>query len=230
MSNILCIETATVICSVALFKEQELYTILESEIENTHSQSLTLFVSDILKKGNIQPDKLDYIAVSSGPGSYTGLRIGVSVAKGLCYGANKPLVMVPTTEIIAEGCLDKHKVGDDDYICAMIDARRMEVYQALYDNKLNLLNDITPHIITKESYETELNKHRIYFCGNGAFKLTGVIDHKNATVDSEVKLSAKHMLQPALKRIKTNNFADLAYDVPLYLKEFMVKPSKPYFA
>lgn len=229
MNNILCIETATSICSVALFCEGILATKKEDTTGNAHSKLLTVFINEILLECKIKPSEINYVAVSSGPGSYTGLRIGVSAAKGLCYGLSIPLIMVPTTESLAAGCLSQQTIADNALICGVIDARRMEVYQGFYDNRLNLTGEIEPHIITENSYLELLQEKIIHFCGNGAFKLQHLANNKNAHILNNINMSAEFLLQPVLNRIEKGLFSNLAYDEPLYLKEFEAKKSKPYF-
>ncbi len=229
MNTLLCIETATQTCSVALFRNKSLVLFIESDVENAHSKTLTVFIEQVLRTAGITPKEVDAVAVSSGPGSYTGLRIGVSAAKGFCYGLSKPLIMIPTTEIIAQACLQCKTVKDGEWIVAMIDARRMEVYHACYNTQLQLQGKIEPHIIEEQSYKELLDKNIIHVCGNGTHKLLKFALHPNAQVHTDVELSAKYMLQPALDRVKKNQFADLVYDDPLYLKEFEAKIAKPYF-
>jgi tRNA threonylcarbamoyladenosine biosynthesis protein TsaB len=229
MDTILCIETATNVCSVALFRKDKITAYIESEIENAHSKTLTVFIKKILEEEGIAPGNIDAVAVSSGPGSYTGLRIGVSVAKGFCYGLSTPLLMIPTTEILAQGCLSEVPVKESDLIVSMIDARRMEVYHATYSTSLELLAPIEPHIIDENSYKELLAKNFVHFCGNGAFKLLQFPKNDNVLINTEIKLSARYMLLPAQKRIHSGCFANLAYDEPLYLKEFEAKLSKPFF-
>lgn len=230
MVNILCIETATNICSVAIFCGQEMLAYAESDLENAHSKVLTVFIKKLLTDNSLLPNDIGYIAVSCGPGSYTGLRIGVSVAKGFCYGLNKPLIMIPSTEIIAQACISNININEGELICPMIDARRMEVYHNIYDKHLNEVGELEPHIITESSYAEMLESSVIHFCGNGAFKILDVINHNNARIHTDIFISAKYMYPLASKRIASKQFADLAYDEPIYLKEFMAKQPKPYFS
>jgi len=215
---------------VAIFCNQEMLANAESDLENAHSKVLTVFIKNLLAENNLLPDNISHVAVSSGPGSYTGLRIGVSVAKGFCYGLNKPLIMIPTTEIIAQACISKIDVKEGELICPMIDARRMEVYHNIYDKYLNEIGELEPHIITESSYADTLESNVMHFCGNGAFKLLDVINHNNARIYTDIFISAKYMYPLASKRIALKQFADLAYDEPIYLKEFMAKRPKPYFS
>jgi len=214
---------------VAIFRDQEMLAYAESDLENAHSKVLTVFIKKLLTDSNLLPDNISHVAVSSGPGSYTGLRIGVSVAKGFCYGSNKPLIMIPSTEIIAQACISNIDVKVGELICPMIDARRMEVYHNIYDKNLNEVGELEPHIITEASYSEMLESNVMHFCGNGAFKLLDVINHNNARIHTDIFISAKYMYPLTSKRIASNQFANLAYDEPIYLKEFMAKKPKPYF-
>ncbi len=229
MTNILCIDTATNVCSVAIFSDQKMTGYSESDSENAHSKILTVFIREMLENTGLKPNDISHVAVSAGPGSYTGLRIGVSVAKGFCYGLNIPLVMIPSTEIIAQACISGTVVNEGDLICPVIDARRMEVYQTFYDKFLNQVKEIEPYIITETSYSKDLDNGTIHFCGNGVPKIMNIIKHDNAKYHTNIFISAKHMYQPAAKRINMRQYANLAYDEPIYLKEFIAKQSKPYF-
>ena len=229
MKYILCIETATTTCSVALFNDNKQAALIETNQENAHSTTLTVFIEKIIAENNVDTKKIEYVAVSNGPGSYTGLRIGVSAAKGFCYGASIPMISIPTTEIIAQHCIEQIKIHENDLICSMIDARRMEVYHGIYNSNIQLQNKIEPHIVTENSYIELLEKGTIHFCGNGAFKIENTISHPNIQLHKNIQLSAKYMIQPALRRIESKDFADLAYDQPIYLKEFQAKESKTFF-
>jgi len=224
--TLLCIETATTTCSVALFKDDVLIGKEENYLENIHSKLLTVYIKKIFSENNLKSGDINYVAVSSGPGSYTGLRIGVSVAKGLCYGLSIPLIMIPTTESLANGCKKNSPVAKNDLICGMIDARRMEVYQGFYNSDLNLIGEIEPHIITENSYLQILEEKTVWFCGNGTLKLQHIANSKNACILKDMPISAEFLLEPAKFKIKNQIFADVAYDEPLYLKEFVAKEAK----
>ena len=226
MKHLLCIETATTICSVALFKDNNLIGLEECQSENAHSRLLTVYIKSMISENSLKSEDINYIAVSSGPGSYTGLRIGVSVAKGLCFGLSIPLIMIPTTESLANGCIKTNSIDSNSLICAMIDARRMEVYHGFYDCNLNLIGNIESHIITENSYLELLAQKEVYFCGNGTVKLQHLNKISNAHIINNLSLSAKFLLEPATTRINNKIFANLAYDEPLYLKEFLAKEAR----
>ncbi|TCO08442.1 tRNA (adenosine(37)-N6)-threonylcarbamoyltransferase complex dimerization subunit type 1 TsaB [Natronoflexus pectinivorans] len=227
MALILCIETSAVTCSVALSENGIAIARLREDIPNSHSARLTVLIEQLLKNQNLQIKDLDAVAVSSGPGSYTGLRIGVSVAKGLCFGASKPLISVPTLEILAAMVLHHQEFSDDTLICPMLDARRMEVYSALYNSRLERIRNTEAEIITEESYREHLDQSRIIFAGNGAVKCRGVIRHSNAIFpDDEVMPLAAEMASLAHQRFLDNKFESVAYFEPYYLKDFLVTVPK----
>lgn len=227
MSKILCLETATNVCSAALFDGPRLAACREAREPNAHSRLLTVFIEQILAETSTSAADLACVAASAGPGSYTGLRIGVSAAKGMCYGAGIPLVLVPTLEIVAQGLLAAGGVEAGDVICAMIDARRMEVYHGLHDSQGAPTGPVEPHILRETSYADLLARGRVHFCGDGAAKVGRALDHPNAIIRGEECLSARHMLRPASERLARKQFADLAYDQPVYLKEFEAKVARP---
>lgn len=224
MALILNIETATDICSAALSKEGKVLSYKETNDPNSHSLLLGQFIQEILKENQLDFNQLEAVAVSSGPGSYTGLRIGVSMAKGLCYGLNIPLIALPTLESMANGILrycDKSKL-----LAPMIDAGRMEVYSAVFDYSLQRLESEKPNIITETSYSEYLNSKEIIFFGNGSEKCKEIITSPNAIFLSEGLPSAISMASLAEQYFKDNKFADTAYFEPMYLKEFQAKISK----
>ncbi|NPA44446.1 MAG: tRNA (adenosine(37)-N6)-threonylcarbamoyltransferase complex dimerization subunit type 1 TsaB, partial [Chlorobi bacterium] len=180
MALILNIETSTTICSVSIAKDGKKIIGKESNEKNAHSKILTVFIEDIFNEVNLKVKDIDAVAVSKGPGSYTGLRIGVSAAKGIAYGANKPLISVSTLQNMAYGGKQTLEVNENDLLAPMIDARRMEVYTQLFDYNLNPLNKINAKIIDEQSFVSELEKHKIYFFGDGAMKCQNAIKHKNA--------------------------------------------------
>ncbi len=169
---------------------------------------------------------LDAVAVSSGPGSYTGLRIGVSMAKGICYGQNLKLIAVPTLELMAVPVLLREEVEEGALLCPMLDARRMEVYSAVYDRALREVRGIQADIVDADTYKEYLDRAPVYFFGNGAEKCMEVINHPNARFIKNVHPLAKWMYPLAEKRIAQEKFEDVAYFVPFYLKDFVAKESK----
>lgn len=229
--HILNIETATSICSVALTKNNELLSRRESDDKNSHSSKLTLFIDEVVKEVDINYTDLDAIAVSKGPGSYTGLRIGVSTAKGLCYALDKPLISVATLQAMALG-MTKKFVTENLYekpvlFCPMIDARRMEVYSALYDSNNKEVREIRAEIIDKNSFSEFLQKNKIIFFGDGASKCKQVLAHQgNAVFIDNFSPSASFMTEIANLKFKEKVFEDVAYFEPFYLKDFIAGKPK----
>lgn len=215
MALILSIETATSVCSVALHEQGNLITSKEINSDKSHSQLLLQYIEDVLKDAGKSKAALAAIAVSEGPGSYTGLRIGLSTAKGLCYALDKPLIAINTLD--AMGLLVDNERG---MLCApMIDARRMEVYTALYDAENNRVLEPCSMIIDKHSFSEHLKSNKLLLYGNGAEKCRGVITHPNV-IFCEALPSAKTVGVLAYEKFKDENFEDIAYFEPNYLKEF----------
>jgi tRNA threonylcarbamoyladenosine biosynthesis protein TsaB len=187
----------------------------------SHATLLGKFVDEALSLIDSHAIPLDAVAVSCGPGSYTGLRIGVSMAKGICYGREVPLIGLPTLEVLSVPVLLYHELPDDALLCPMIDARRMEVYAAMYDRALNVVRGTSADIIDEHSYQDELNRHPVYFFGDGAAKCRGKITHPNARFIDGIHPLAKMMCPPAEKAIANGKFEDAAYFEPFYLKEFI---------
>lgn len=226
MSCIINIETSTDVCSVSASVDGEAIFTKEDMTPNSHSVVLGTFVDEALSFVDSHAIPVDAVAVSCGPGSYTGLRIGVSMAKGICYGRNIPLIGIPTLELLCVPLLLKHDLPDDALLCPMIDARRMEVYAAIYDKALKVNRPISADIVTKDTYKEHLDRGVIYFFGNGANKCKEVIDHPNARfIDNIVPLS-RMMFPLAEKAIANNDYKDTAYFEPFYLKEFVVSSPK----
>lgn len=231
MALILNLDTATEICSVALADENGLIDFRENSEGMLHSSVLTVFIDDIIKKNNILPGRLDAIAVSAGPGSYTGLRIGVSAAKGLCYGTGKPLISVSTLQAMAHGFInqltdEQKKSYGSAWLCPMIDARRLEVYNAFFDIEGNAQSEITADIINDASYGDILNLRKVIFFGNGSDKCKEIITHPNATFVPGIHPSAKAMLSLSQQAYRMQDFKDVAYFEPHYLKEFVATIAK----
>ena len=222
MAFLLCIETATPVCSVALFEEDTLLCQQEITEGNAHASALTTLIGSCLEQAGKSPGQMDAIAVSKGPGSYTGLRVGVSTAKGLCYALNKPLIAVSTLHSLAHGFM-LHEPSSSGLICPMIDARRMEVYTALYDNTLKELKPAEAKIVTENSFDEWLSEYPVAFIGNGAEKCQSLLAHTNAQFRPDITCSAAGMGKPALERWQKKQFEDVAYFEPDYLKDF-VKP------
>jgi tRNA threonylcarbamoyladenosine biosynthesis protein TsaB len=223
---ILHIETSTELCSVALSRGDQCLAVRENSEGRNHAAMLTPFIDDLLNESNISPHQLDAVAVSSGPGSYTGLRIGLSTAKGLCYGGNIPLIAVSTLQAMSMGFVQQYDVPAFSLLCPMIDARRMEVYTALYDKDARQVKDISAEIITEQSFATWLADYQIFFFGNGAAKCRTTMTHPNAVFTEGFAHSARYMIQPALQAYSKKKFEDTAYFEPFYLKDFIAGPKK----
>lgn len=224
MSLILSIETSTTVCSVALTEGEEIVAQKKLLEDKSHASHLTILIQDILKESGRTMLDLDAVAISEGPGSYTGLRIGVSTAKGLCYALSIPLIGVNTLEAMA---FEVGRNGQDDVIfCPMIDARRMEVYTALYDVKLEELMAPHPKVLNEESFQETLRNAHVLFFGNGSGKFKDLIPVKNAEFIENVSPSAWAVGILASFKLSNNETEDLAYFEPRYLKEFQATTPK----
>jgi tRNA threonylcarbamoyladenosine biosynthesis protein TsaB len=229
MSRILCIDTATDVCTVALVENGNVIANIDSGNERSHAKQLAIFIEQVLKKANWKVSELSAVAVSKGPGSYTGLRIGVSTAKGLCYGANIPLISVSTLHAMCYGVPKESidKLNSQDYIYGpMLDARRMEVYTALYNSTMTAITDVNAKIIDEDSFCAELKDKKIIFFGTGAEKTETVVSHKNAIFCSEYKYSSVNMAVIASEKYDKKDFEDVAYFEPYYLKDFIATTPK----
>lgn len=220
MATILQIETATQVCSVAVSVNGKTIALKEETAQNIHAASVTLFIEEVIKTANLKFTDLDAIAVSKGPGSYTGLRIGVSTAKGLCFALDKPLIAINTLQMMANGFLKQHP-NYGGLICPMIDARRMEVFTVVYNNKLNEVEDVNAKIIDEKSFVLELDSNFVTFIGDGAAKCAPVLGHQNAHFSADNFNSAANMSSMANTAFENGNFEDVAYFEPFYLKDFV---------
>jgi len=235
MASILCLETSTEVCSVALAIDGTIVEEREDKSGKNHALLLTRFVEEVMKAQNRPFQQLDAIAVSGGPGSYTGLRIGASTAKGLCYAAGLPLIAIPSLEAMAHHVIsDTYATGigknEPLYYCPMIDARRMEVYAAIYDQKMQLIRNIQADIIDHLSFSEFLANHKILFFGNGADKCKTSIQHPNALFLDNITTSASHMAELAETAYQNKRFVNVAYYEPFYLKDFVATiPTKNIF-
>jgi len=225
MAKILQIETATQVCSVALSIDGKTITFKEEIGQNLHASNLTLFIEEVIETSGLKYQDLDAIAVSKGPGSYTGLRIGVSTAKGLCYALDKPLIAIETLKMMAAGFLFENP-SCSGLICPMIDARRMEVYTTIFDPELNVLEPTSAKIIDETSFADLLANNEITFLGDGATKCAETITHSNAIFDNANFNSASYMSKLAYKAYEQAIFEDVAYFEPFYLKDFVVTQPK----
>ena len=228
MPCILHIETSTKVCSVALSEDGKLLYHHEDFDGPGHSETSGVYVDEALSFANSHAIPVDAVAVSMGPGSYTGLRIGVSLAKGVCYGRALPLIAVPTLKVLCVPVLlGKEELPEDALLVPMIDARRMEVYSAVYDRALKEVRPIQADVVTSETYQEYLNRGPVYFFGNGAQKCQAVIQHPNAHFIEGVHPLAKNMFPLAERSMHLKEFQDVAYFEPFYLKEFVAIKSKP---
>lgn len=225
--TILNIETSTNVCSVAVTFDGMVLCHREDFSGHNHATLLSGFIKDCLDHIASHEMKLDAVAVSIGPGSYTGLRIGLSEAKGLCYALNIPLIGIDTLKIMAVEVMFNGSIEGDELFVPMIDARRMEVYTAVYDIALDTLVAPTPLILEPDSFDTYLSENRLLIFGNGSDKARDVITSPNAVFVSDIHPLASNMLPLAEKAFVNKDFLDLAYSVPVYLKEFQAtKPKK----
>ena len=227
MSCILHIETSTNVCSVAVSEDGKVIFDKADRTGNNHAEALGSFVDEAMSFADSHAIPLDAVAVSSGPGSYTGLRIGVSMAKGVCYALNLPLLSVPTLELMCVPVLLRNEeIEDEALLCPMIDARRMEVYAALYDRALKPVRGIQADVVDADTYRQWLEDRPVYFFGNGAAKCMDTINHPNAHLIEGIEPVAKWMM-PLAERKKLNDIhEDVAYFVPYYLKDFVAKQPK----
>ena len=218
---ILCIETSSEICSVALAHGDHCAALQECDTNNSHAKNMIPFVEEVLKQANIGKNQLNAIAVGVGPGSYTGLRIGVSTAKGLAYSLDIPVIAISTLECIAEPYL-----SSADHCRPMIDARRMEVFTALYNTDGQLLEEPNAKIVDENSFAEELTNFKTIFCGNGAAKCEELLGKNPNALFKTEPLSAKNMVPIAYRKFQAEQFEDVAYFEPFYLKDYVAAKPK----
>lgn len=227
MSCILNIETSTDVCSVAISDNGQVVFNKEDHSGPNHAVKLGVYVDEALSFIDAHGIPLEAVAVSCGPGSYTGLRIGVSMAKGISYGRDVKLISIPTLELMAVPVLlGEHPAEEDALIVPMLDARRMEVYAKVMDRALKEVRPIQADIVDAETYKEYLDRGTVYFFGNGAEKCMEVINHPNARLVKGIEPLAKNMAPLAEKRFVEGKFEDVAYFVPFYLKDFVAKMPK----
>lgn len=222
LALILNIETTTTNCSVSISKEHKTVVLKEDNNKNySHAESLHVFIDAVLKESKTALAEIDAIAVSKGPGSYTGLRIGVSAAKGLCFALNKPLISVSTLQSLAHQVTIKEGI-----IVPMLDARRMEVYSAIFDSNYNQTRDTKAQILDCDAFKDYLDKSSVYFIGSGVEKAKELLSHPNAIFIDDGLPSAKNMGVLAYNKYKISDFEDVAYFEPYYLKDFIALQAK----
>lgn len=226
MACILHIETSTDVCSVALSEDGAVLFSKEDFDGPQHAVTLGVYIDEVLSMADSHAKPIDAVAVSCGPGSYTGLRIGASMAKGICYGRSIPLIALPTLKVMSVPVLLMDALPEDALLCPMIDARRMEVYAAIYDRALNPMKEVSADIIGADSYTEYLERHPVYFFGNGAAKCKEVIKHPNARFIDGIQPLARWMFPLADRQYLDGTFQDVAYFEPFYLKEFVATVAK----
>ena len=230
MSLILCIETGTDICSVGIARDGELMSLRESDQGRDHAKQVAVFVDELLRETGVKPDELDAVAVGMGPGSYTGLRIGVSFAKGLCYGLNIPLLAVGSLEALTDVAIKDYEAGiiqvegwDEAFLCPMVDARRMEVYTQIFNSQCEAQSEVSAEIITEDSFSQWRAKGKLVIFGNGAAKCQEMLPD---AIYIDVAPSARGLTRIAHQLFEAGKTEDIAYFEPFYLKDFVVIPSK----
>ncbi len=238
MALILNLETATTVCSVSLAKDGELIALKEINGDYSHAENLTLFIEDVFKQAGLKPNSIDAVAVSKGPGSYTGLRIGVSTAKGLCYSLDKPLIAINTLEHTAHavakemkreytGRLSEIPSLNNALLCPMIDARRMEVYCALFDRNNKCIMPTKALIIDGNSFSDYLKENKIFFFGDGSDKCYNILSElDNVFFFKDIVPSAENMIPLSEEAFNKKQFEDVAYFEPFYLKDFVAGKKK----
>ncbi|MBA4407930.1 MAG: tRNA (adenosine(37)-N6)-threonylcarbamoyltransferase complex dimerization subunit type 1 TsaB [Bacteroidota bacterium] len=231
MGAILIFETSTEICSVALMVNGQVIDLIESGEGQNHARLTTVFAEQLLKKNDIKPGELSAVAVSKGPGSYTGLRIGVSTAKGICYAGNIPLIAIGTLEAMAKHVsLNRLQLGIPEMkptlFCPMIDARRMEVFSMLLDKEGRIIRPITAQVIDESFLADELSNTQVAFFGNGSAKCRKVLESPNAVFINQISASAQYMSELVWQAYTKKQFEDVAYFEPFYLKDFIATVSK----
>ena len=235
MKKIILIETSTSLCSVALAEDGAVTAYRESSAPKAHASLTAVFIQEVLKERGLKLADCDAVCVSKGPGSYTGLRVGVSTAKGLCFGSGKPLLAVGTLDTLVAQSTEVEipgQAGNDDkdgngwkYIVPMIDARRMEVYSAVFTPDGRQISETTPVIVDENSFADYMSEGQVLFIGDGAGKCADVIKHPNA-IFCQCNPKASAMLKPAMDAYEKKQFEDTAYFEPFYLKEFVATVSK----
>ena len=226
MACILHIETSTQVCSVAVSEDSHVIFQLEDHSGPNHAERLGSMVDEALSFTDNHAIPFDAVAVSCGPGSYTGLRIGVSMAKGICYGRNLKLIAVPTLELMCVPVLRRETVEENAILCPMIDARRREVYAGIYDRALKEVRPVGADVVDAETYKQWLDERPVYFFGNGAAKCMETINHPNAHLIEGIEPLAKWMQPLAERRLLNGQTEDVAYFEPFYLKDYVAKMPK----
>lgn len=216
---LLHIDTATENASICLSENNNIVECIESKEQNQHATFVHVAIQNVIVNANINLQQIDAIAVTNGPGSYTGLRVGLATAKGLCFALNKPLITLNTLQVIANSIIETQSISPSTLICPMIDARRMEVFTALYNTILNEVSPTTALIVEPNSFAEQLKNNTIIFCGNGSAKCQSIITNANAVFSSATH-NASNMINLATEKFLKSQFDDVAYAAPFYGKEF----------
>jgi tRNA threonylcarbamoyladenosine biosynthesis protein TsaB len=225
MALILCLETSAALCSVALYDNDILLNARESHEKQAHASRLAVLIDEVFKNTSYSLQQVQAVAVSSGPGSYTGLRIGTSTAKGICFALQVPLIAVPTAELLTLQAIKT--IGENALYCPMIDAKRMEVYCQVFDRNLKVVRELESLVITDTSFRELLDEQRVFFFGDGSEKCKAAISHRNARfIDGLVPMAAM-MGAPAYRKLDQGRVEDLTHFTPQYLKEFIAKKAQP---
>lgn len=223
MANILCLETATTNCSVAIGVNGQVQSLVEENTPNySHAEQLHVFIEEALKKAALPLDALDAVAVSKGPGSYTGLRIGVSAAKGLCFSLDLPLIAIPTLQSMAM----QVKLESNEVVIPLLDARRMEVYSEVYDASGTSIRETKAEVITESSFADYTSCKRVHLIGPGASKCQEVLTYPVFSYNTTAIPSAQELASLAERKFKQQEFEDVAYFEPYYLKDFVLQGKK----
>lgn len=223
MAIILHLETATTNCSVSISKDSEMIVLKENNAASySHSEQLHVFIKEALKEASLSFSDLDAVAISKGPGSYTGLRIGVSAAKGICFSLDIPLISIPTLQSMA----NQVDLKPGELVIPVLDARRMEVYSCVYDYNYQEIRETRAEVINEESFVEYLGENKVYVMGSGAEKCRGVLQHPNFIFNESVVPSAKDMVSMAFEKYGSKRFEDVAYFEPYYLKDFVLQQKK----
>ncbi len=226
MTYILAFETSSIVCSIALFQHEKLVALSELQIEKSHSSHITVLIEQMLHNSNLILKDISAVAVSGGPGSYTGLRIGCATAKGLCYALNIPLIEVSTLHALAYSLIQNIPNASNFLFCPMIDARRLEVYTCLLDNNLQELLPVAPVILTENAFDEFITKQPVIFFGSGATKFKNLrVMQRQALFVTDIQLSAKSIGSLAYIKYQKFQFEDIAYYEPFYLKEVYITTS-----
>ncbi|MBR9853652.1 MAG: tRNA (adenosine(37)-N6)-threonylcarbamoyltransferase complex dimerization subunit type 1 TsaB [Algicola sp.] len=223
MAILLNLETATTNCSVSISKNNKILVLKENNAANySHSEQLHVFIKEALEEASLSFSDLNAVAVSKGPGSYTGLRIGVSAAKGICFSVDIPLISIPTLQSMA----NQVDLKPDELVIPVLDARRMEVYSCVFDNNNQEIRETRAEVINEESFSEFVSGSKVYIVGSGAEKIRSVLQHPNFIFDTTVIPSSKDMAVMAFKKFEAKQFEDVAYFEPYYLKDFVLQQKK----